>query len=253
MNKNKDVDMDAQVKTANKIFYDMIADVYEKVDGRRTDEISRWLDEVMNNLSDETDGISLLDVGCGTGLIMKAGRKYFKHVYGMDISSGILKHIDAPSDGLACGDACFLPFKNESFDVVSCFAVLHHVYDHPSVFREAYRVLKKGGILYTDHDMDAAFMKRFYLPMKLYRRLFDMGKRYLQEKRELNRELYELSEIHSEGIDSNNILKQLKEIGFVNIKDNYHWFGINKITNKIIGKKTVRKGFAPLLSILAKK
>jgi ubiquinone/menaquinone biosynthesis C-methylase UbiE len=32
------------------------------------------------------------------------------------------------------------------------FSVLHHIYDPASVIKEAYRVLKKGGYLYTDHD-----------------------------------------------------------------------------------------------------
>lgn len=249
----KSKNLDARVKAANKLFYNTVADVYEKVDGRRSEEVILWLNDIARNLSNSTGGESLLDIGCGSGVLMKAGGRHFKHIFGIDISSNILKCIDTPSDGLVCGDLAFLPFKNESFDAISCFAVLHHIYDHTSIFKEAHRVLKKGGILYTDHDMDAAFMKRFNLPMMVYRNLFNMKKRYLKEKRELKRELYDLSEIHASGIDSGRVVKQLKEIGFVEIKQQYHWFGLNKVINKIIGKKLFQRGFAPLISIIARK
>jgi ubiquinone/menaquinone biosynthesis C-methylase UbiE len=49
-------------------------------------------------------------------------------------------------------DAEFLPFKDKSFDIVLCLAVLHHMDDSlaEKVLAEACRVLRHGGLLVTD-------------------------------------------------------------------------------------------------------
>lgn len=39
-----------------------------------------------------------------------------------------------------------LPFSNSFFDVVSCIAVLEHVFNPPNLVKEIHRVLKPGGI-----------------------------------------------------------------------------------------------------------
>jgi SAM-dependent methyltransferase len=44
-----------------------------------------------------------------------------------------------------CGDACSLPFKNDSFDVVTLFDVLEHIKDDRSAAKEALRVTHPGG------------------------------------------------------------------------------------------------------------
>jgi SAM-dependent methyltransferase len=44
-----------------------------------------------------------------------------------------------------CGDACSLPFENESFDVVTLFDVLEHIGDDRSAAQEALRVVRSGG------------------------------------------------------------------------------------------------------------
>jgi len=44
-------------------------------------------------------------------------------------------------------DACYIPFPDKKFDVVICSELLEHVPDPRAVLREAYRVLREGGIL----------------------------------------------------------------------------------------------------------
>jgi SAM-dependent methyltransferase len=46
-----------------------------------------------------------------------------------------------------CGDACQLPFADESFDLVYCQCVLLWVRDVVTAVAEIYRVLEPGGVL----------------------------------------------------------------------------------------------------------
>lgn len=243
--------LDYRVKEANKEFYDTVADIYERADGRRTEVLDRWLSDKLEKLSKATEGGILLDLGCGTGVVLRNGSRYFKYTYGIDISQGMLKRMEGGSR--ICADCSFIPFKDESIDVIVCFSVLHHIYNHEGVFKEIYRILKKEGLLYIDHDIDRMFVRRFYPFVKIYRYIFDSANRCIRLKKGLTKELYDLSEIHSGGIDSDKILKKLEELGFVDIEEQYHWFGLNKFINLMIGHRTFRKGSAPLFSVSAKK
>jgi len=240
---------DSSVKRANRLFFDIIADIYEEVDFRRSEKITGWLDAVIHNLQVETNGISLLDIGSGTGLLMKYAKKYFKNVYGIDLSTKMLKK--TPGYNVLCSDCSFLPFKDETFDVVTVFAVLHHLYDYYSLFAEAYRVLRKGGILYTDHDLDIKFSSTFYLPMKVYNAFFGMRKRYLNKG--LSPELHDSAEVGLKGIEADKLKFQLMKVGFSEIHTRYHWQGVNLLTTYFLKSQSFPRGVAPLIRIYAHK
>ena len=95
-------------------------------------------------------GVRLLDLGCGAGLFLswlatEMGGKY----YGIDLSLNSAHSAKQLSSSLtvAVGDAEVLPYKNESFDRISCNGAAHHLLDLHSALSEMYRILKPGGIL----------------------------------------------------------------------------------------------------------
>jgi ubiquinone/menaquinone biosynthesis C-methylase UbiE len=47
---------------------------------------------------------------------------------------------------LVQGDALNLPFKDESFDIVTAFEVIEHLYDPQKALGEIRRILKMDGI-----------------------------------------------------------------------------------------------------------
>lgn len=53
-----------------------------------------------------------------------------------------------------------LPFEDNTFDVVTCSQSFHHYPDTDKALREAYRVLKKGGI-YIISDTGVGPFKKF--------------------------------------------------------------------------------------------
>ena len=69
----------------------------------------------------------------------------------------------------------------------------------------------------------------------------------------INEDIYKMAEYHSSGINSDEIDEILKKTGFSQVHINYHWYGLNKITDNMFGKKKYKKGFAPLLQVIVVK
>lgn len=105
----------------------------------------------------------MIDVGCGTGNVLRLAQKYFARCWGIDLSPKLLAelHRRQPELGLSSARADLLPFRSDDFDLLSMYGVLHHLVDHKSVFEECHRILKPGGVLYADHDPNY-FFGRFY-------------------------------------------------------------------------------------------
>jgi len=97
-------------------------------------------------------GMSVLDVGCGTGVVARAAQRRSgsdEWVMGLDISWEMLTvaHRLAPRLGWIQGDAGRLPFRAERFDrVVSQFALMFFP-DREQAVGEMWRVLRPGGRL----------------------------------------------------------------------------------------------------------
>lgn len=102
-------------------------------------------------------GISLphpavvLDVGCGTGSLIRLLRRKFRSAryLGIDISSRMLEKasLREPKSDFCVGDAGFIPCRTESCDLVTTFFTTRNFADLQAAAREMMRVLKPGGRL----------------------------------------------------------------------------------------------------------
>lgn len=118
--------------------------------------------EIEAVLAGEARRERLLDVGCGTGNVLRLARPHYRQCVGVDLSPRMLGELRRrESLGLAAAEAAFLPFRDGQFDVVSMYALVHHILDPEDAFRAAYRVLRPGGLLYLDHDPNY-FFGRFH-------------------------------------------------------------------------------------------
>lgn len=239
-----------RVKAANRQFYDAVADCYEEIDGRRSPTLEAWLCKNLSDIRQQVSGDCLLDIGTGSGLVTRCAAGLFASRVGIDLSPKILAaHRRAFNLG-AAADLDSLPFANASFDVVTCFAVLHHLHTFEGLVTEVARVLRPGGIFYSDHDMDAAFYKRFWLLLRLYRGFHNTRSKYSRASQAITPELYHLTEWQENGVDSSNLIRLFERTGFA-VKTRYHWYGLSPILDRLLGAKQYKHGLAPLLSIVA--
>lgn len=129
----------------NRSYYDEFSTWYEN---ERHHGYHAMIDDLeFDILKPYLKGKDVLEIGCGTGLILERAAEISKTALGIDISEGMLKHaLDRGLEGVLA-DVTHLPFADESFDLVYSFKVLAHVEDIDRALKEMARVTRPGGIL----------------------------------------------------------------------------------------------------------
>ncbi len=96
--------------------------------------------------------ISIIDFGCGAGMLTNALSQEGYRVAGIDLSEKsllIAKQKDATlSVDYRCASIYAAPFPKASFEVVCALDILEHVEKPAKLMQEAARVLKPGGLFF---------------------------------------------------------------------------------------------------------
>ncbi len=116
---------------------------------------------------------SILDVGSDNGLLLfELAPRVSKNGYGTDLSDVLVKgankeardrNLDQKIKFRVADIDEGLPFADKSFAVVTCLAVLEHVFDPLFVFKELTRVVEPGGFLIVEVPNLAWFPRRLTL------------------------------------------------------------------------------------------
>ena len=91
-------------------------------------------------------GQRVLEVGCGAGVFLGVAAEHGAEVHGIDASAALLEiaRERVPEAELHTGDMQFLPYEDDSFDVVAGFNSFFFADDIVAALREAGRVAKPG-------------------------------------------------------------------------------------------------------------
>jgi 2-polyprenyl-3-methyl-5-hydroxy-6-metoxy-1,4-benzoquinol methylase len=97
--------------------------------------------------------LRLLEFGCGSGTITSKPTKGAKAIDAIDISSGMLEFAKRQAEENSISNINYIQtsifderFKDETFDVILAFNVLHYIEDMPSLIERINRLLKPNGI-----------------------------------------------------------------------------------------------------------
>ena len=127
----------------NRDYYDTFSESYEN---KRHFGYHRFLDDaefaLLKPIIRDRD---VLEVGCGTGLILYRIADLARRAAGVDLSPGMLTKARERGLEVQEADASELPFEDATFDVVCSFKVLAHVEAIAKTLREMARVTRPGG------------------------------------------------------------------------------------------------------------
>ncbi|MEA1904486.1 MAG: class I SAM-dependent methyltransferase [Candidatus Hadarchaeota archaeon] len=154
-------------KKEAELYEDSKAEIFNLQEQKRIDLV---LQEALQYIETRNSKKRALDLGCGTGNLLEKLGALCDSVVGLDLSEDMLsvassKNLKAESGlSLVRGRASKLPFPDNSFDLVTVYSVLHHLPHFPDPISEISRVLKKGGVLYMDHEPihRGGFLTSFY-------------------------------------------------------------------------------------------
>ena len=133
---------------------------------------------------------SILDLGCGTGILTAQLADLCKRIVGVDSSQSMIDKAKQQFSGIEFQvfDALALPFENE-FDVVFSNAVFHWISDHNTLLKNIYKALKTQGLLVCEFGasgniatIESAFVKicnslgydykpKFYFPTNKFNKI----------------------------------------------------------------------------------
>lgn len=116
-----------------------------------------WLSKIHNQLKELTgswQGLSVLDVGCGTGRLLAHGVSEARELIGIDLSKemieaskSLLESKGASSSKLIIGDAYALPLENEKVDIALSTCVMFLLPEPEKGLAEMIRVVKPRGVI----------------------------------------------------------------------------------------------------------
>ena len=129
--------------------YDRIAKDYDRVWATRFARVARGMAGMMPAGCAPR---ALLDIGTGTGIVPSTFAGIFKTLdafAGCDLSLVMLQQAKARLTDLrvVAADAAAVPFKSETFDVVTAGFVLSHIREYRRALNEVHRVLRANRLI----------------------------------------------------------------------------------------------------------
>jgi SAM-dependent methyltransferase len=145
-------------------FYQRLAQSYRVRYGSDFSRVFRdyWFEKLLEGTNPGPDK-TVLDAGCGSGVILSALTGTFGPVLGLDKSFAMLSSVERATvgaSGVLLGDMQAIPLPDACVDVAICRGSLCHVDDMPRAITELHRILKPGGVLVvSEPSMDSAVLR----------------------------------------------------------------------------------------------
>ncbi|MCI0561429.1 MAG: class I SAM-dependent methyltransferase [Nitrososphaera sp.] len=182
----------------------------------------------------------LIDFGCGTGFVIDLVKDLFDEVHGIDITVEMMRRVDSSSGNvyLCRARAEQTPFAGGVFDFATAYSFMDHLFDYKEFLEDVYRVLKPGGIFYSDLNPNRAFIvamkgaegkTRDDLNPIVEREIMGAlhnGELYAQQFGIMGRllEAAEPGKSIDGGFDAQEVLNTARRIGFSRSSVKYEWF-----------------------------
>jgi ubiquinone/menaquinone biosynthesis C-methylase UbiE len=150
--------LESNIRAHNKV-----ARKYERIHGEIYNDVEQTrlregLSMALSYVDTERTIKKVLDFGCGAGNLTNHLTSLGCEVIASDVSQGFLDLVAsrtyaAPVRTVHLNGIDLSNIQNDSVDMVATYSVLHHVPDYLGILKEFLRVLKRGGVIYIDHEL----------------------------------------------------------------------------------------------------
>jgi len=144
----------------------------------------RWRGQVQCITSQKHSG-SILDLGCSSGGFLSTMPKDRWKLFGIEMEESTAQRARTLTGAeVFGGDILDAPFAPASFDVITCFDVIEHVYDPSHFLLKVHEWLKPGGIFYAMmpniDSWESRLFGTYWFGLELPRHLFHFSPRSLR-------------------------------------------------------------------------
>lgn len=196
------------------------------------------IEDLVNSLDFEESDKRALDFGCGTGFVIHLAHDLLAEIHGIDITVEMMEQVDKGLQNVHLheGLAEATPFSSGYFHMAFAYSFMDHLADPESFLKEAFRVLKPGGVLYTDLNPNRAFIDAIASGeeartaskhiLKEIEGALRNGQLY-ERKYGIDPEVLEQAEpvkTIERGFDPDEVREAAIRIGFSRVEVEHHWF-----------------------------
>ena len=232
-------DKNKRVIDANIAVHSKLASVYRTTEPHFRAENVAVVDACLGAVVAATNAQRLLDLGCGTGFMIDVAKKHVREIVGVDVTRAMLDQVDGTGPAnieLHEHDTGTFPAEPSSFDVVTAYSFLHHLYDIEPTLATAWKALRNGGQLYVDLDPNFYFWDAIT-------KLEGKGSYDALVQREIDAVAHKDDEIAREygipnelfndaeygktvtgGFKEEELREQLTRVGFSKVEFRYYWY-----------------------------
>ena len=151
----------------------------------------------------------ILDLGCGVGYFLEVAKENNWEVYGTEYTIEAIEICKQKGIKMIEGDFPTSASGLSEFDIVTSFEVIEHIGEPFTHIREAYKVLRKGGLFYLTtpnfNSLNSKILKNKWNVICFPEHLMYFNSSSL--KRILNRNGFEVKEILTSGMSPGRLLK----------------------------------------------
>jgi ubiquinone/menaquinone biosynthesis C-methylase UbiE len=237
------------VLDANITFHTSLSKTYNEQPHYRPENRNR-LTKRIKELAGICGNNTCIDLGCGTGFMIDLALPFFSRIYGIDITPAMMSQVDRSSGKVQLIEANTesVPLKECIANMITSNSFLHHLWDIKPTIHEAYRLLRSGGVFFSEEDPNILFWQGFknlggdilsdtssdYITGEMASVMETHNS--LGEKMDMDPDTIKLAEYQKMvkgGMDASKIKTTFHEAGFTDVTVEYYWFlGQGKVTQK---------------------
>lgn len=165
--KKKTNPLDSQNFKAHNIYYQKYEQIHKSIfNPIEQKRVYNKLKYAIKTIKTDSNPKIAFDYGCGTGNLTNHLIEIGVHTVSADISEKFLNMVEKKHSNsglieiLKVNGQDLSNIPDHSYDLVATYSVLHHVPDYLKIIEEMIRILKPGGVVYLDHEVNDTYWNR---------------------------------------------------------------------------------------------